>query len=182
VPESDQDQGQEACWIGSIRFSLHRENGKAPSQPDSVGIVYWCLWTCWHLLPSTKRDNEWRTLPKSARGQSPSLHGHLPEHTLLQDGAPFHASKRIKDFLKDKPLEVIDWPGNSPDVNPVENAWNFMKNMLSTQDISSLPKLKEAILKMRTRDISTEYLSSLSNSIPKRIEAVIKNHSDMMKY
>jgi hypothetical protein len=49
-------------------------------------------------------------------------------------------------------------------------------------DISSLPKLKEAILKMRTRDISTEYLSSLSNSIPKRIEAVIKNHSDMMKY
>jgi transposase len=101
---------------------------------------------------------------------------------FLQDGAPCHASKRIKDFLKDKPFEVIDWPGNSPDLNPIENAWNFMKNKLRTQDISSVPKLKEAILKLWTQDISTEYLSSLSNSMPKRIEAVIKNHGDMTKY
>jgi transposase len=101
---------------------------------------------------------------------------------FLQDGAPCHASKRIKDFLKDKPFEVIDWPGNSPDLNPIENAWNFMKNKLRTQDISSVPKLKDAILKLWTQDISTEYLRSLSNSMPKRMEAVIKNHGDMTKY
>jgi hypothetical protein len=50
-----------------------------------------------------------------------------------------------------------------------------MKNKLSNEDISSIPKLKEAILKMWTRDISRDYLASLSNSMPQRMEAVIKN-------
>jgi hypothetical protein len=35
-------------------------------------------------------------------------------------------------------------------LNPIENAWNFMKNKLSNEDISSIPKLKEANLKMWT--------------------------------
>jgi transposase len=101
---------------------------------------------------------------------------------FLQDSAPCHASKKIKGFLKDKPFEVIDWRGNSPDLNPIENAWNFMKNILTTGDISSVPKLKEAILKMCTQDISRDYLASLSNSMPRRIEAMIKNHGYMTKY
>jgi hypothetical protein len=101
---------------------------------------------------------------------------------FLQDGAPCHTSKKSKDFLKDKPYEVIDWRGNSPDLNPIENAWNFMKNKLTTEDISSVPELKEAILKMCAQDISRDYLASLSNSMPRRIEAMIKNHGDMKKY
>ncbi len=58
---------------------------------------------------------------------------------FLQDGAPCHASKRIKAFLADKPFEVIHWPGNSPDLNPIENAWHYMKNALKNEDISSVP-------------------------------------------
>jgi hypothetical protein len=111
---------------------------------------------------------------QSARGPSPSLHGHPPEHALSSRQCPCHVSKGIKEFLKDNPFEVIDWPGNLPDLNPIENAWNFMKNKLNTKDIFSVPKLKEAILKMWTQDISTEYLSNLSPSMPKRMEAVIK--------
>ncbi len=57
-----------------------------------------------------------------------------------------------------------------------------MKNKLSNGNISSIPKLKEAILKMWTKDISRDYLASLSNSMPKRMEAVIKNNGDMTKY
>jgi hypothetical protein len=46
---------------------------------------------------------------------------------FMQDVDPCHASKRIKDFLKDKPFEVINWPGNSPELNPIDNAWNYME-------------------------------------------------------
>jgi hypothetical protein len=72
--------------------------------------------------------------------------------------------------------------GNSQDLNLIENAWNFIKNNLKNQDISSLPKFKEAILKMWPLEISTEYLSNLSSSMPRRMEAVIKEHGDMTKY
>ncbi len=101
---------------------------------------------------------------------------------FLQDGAPCHASKRIKEFLKTQSFQVIDWPGNSPDLNPIENAWNYIKRKLKSQDISSVPKLKEAILKLWTQDMSQDYLRTLSDSMPNRIKAVIDAKGDMTKY
>jgi hypothetical protein len=38
---------------------------------------------------------------------------------FLQDGAPCHASMCITAFLAQQSFQVIDWPGNSPDLNPV---------------------------------------------------------------
>jgi hypothetical protein len=111
----------------------------------------------------------------------PSMESHGCTH-FLQDGAPCHASKRIKAFLADKPFELIDWPGNSRDLNPIENAWNYMKNALKNEDISSVPRLMEAIKTLWTTNLSKEYFSSLSNSMPKRMQDVINAGGDMTKY
>jgi hypothetical protein len=46
---------------------------------------------------------------------------------FLQDGAPCYTSKGIKDYLSDKPFHVIDWPGNSLGLNPIENCRRYMK-------------------------------------------------------
>jgi hypothetical protein len=48
-----------------------------------------------------------------------------------------------------------------------------MKRKLTSQDISSVPKLKEAILKMWTQDMSQDYLRTLRDSTPNRLKAVI---------
>jgi hypothetical protein len=101
---------------------------------------------------------------------------------FLQDCAPCHASKIIKDFLSTQPFQVIDWPGNSPYLNLIENAWNYIKRSFKSQDIFSVPKLKEAILKMWTQDMSQKYLRALIDSMLKRIEAVINARGDMTKY
>jgi hypothetical protein len=63
---------------------------------------------------------------------------------FLQDSVPCHASKRRKTFLVQQNFQVIDWPGNSLDLNPIENCWNHLKNMLK-KDTSSIPKLTSAI-------------------------------------
>jgi transposase len=60
---------------------------------------------------------------------------------FLQDGAPFHGSKRIKAFLSEQNFQVMDWPGNSPDLNPIENCRNYMKEKLKSKDTWSLPTL-----------------------------------------
>ena len=44
------------------------------------------------------------------------------------DGAPCHTAKVVKGFLDNKNIPTIKWPGNSPDLNPIENVWAYMKD------------------------------------------------------
>ena len=47
---------------------------------------------------------------------------------FMQDGALTHRSKVVKKWPKDNHVPVLESPGNSPYLNPIENAWNYMKN------------------------------------------------------
>ena len=40
-----------------------------------------------------------------------------------QDNDPEHTSGVAKQFLAEEVPETIDWPSNSPDINPIENMW-----------------------------------------------------------
>ena len=49
---------------------------------------------------------------------------HMSVHNtsiFMQNGAPCHHSKIVKKFLGDNNVVTLDWPGNSPDLNPIEN-------------------------------------------------------------
>ena len=78
---------------------------------------------------------------------------------FLQDGAPCHRSKLTTAFLKDNAdFAIMDWPGNSLDLNPIENVWNWIKNKLQEKDTGSVPKLIAAIKEVWCMDMTTEYL------------------------
>ncbi len=40
-----------------------------------------------------------------------------------QDLAPAHTVKSTKSWLNDHGVGVLDWPANSPDLNPRESMW-----------------------------------------------------------
>ena len=101
---------------------------------------------------------------------------------FVQDGVPCHRSKIVAQFLKSKKIKILDWPENSPDLNPIDNLWTVLKDKVSEKQPTNTKELEEAIKAVRELELSAEYRRSLVESMRKRLEAVIKAKGGPAKY
>ena len=110
---------------------------------------------------------------------------HMSVHNtsiFMQDGAPCHRFTIVKKFLGDNNVVTLDWPGNSPDLNPIENLWSKIKDLVAEKQPSSGKALTKTIKEVWVQKISREYCTSLIVSMPRRLEAVVKVQGGHTKY
>ena len=99
------------------------------------------------------------------------------EHDLIfmQDNARPYSAKLVKNYYDENNVDVLDWPPQSPDLNPIEQIWAIMKQELYTQ--KSFPKNKNELVESFFtiwNNLKPKLLENLSDSIPERLEKVIK--------
>lgn len=75
----------------------------------------------------------------------------------------------------------MDWPPQSPDLNPIEQIWDHLDSRLRMEPQSSLDNTFEC-LKKSWDEISTEILCRYIHSMKKRCQEVIKAKGGHTKY
>ncbi len=87
-----------------------------------------------------------------------------------------HRSIPVKEYLKSQEYEVLDWPSQSLDLNPIKHMWALTKRKLNEYETppKGIRELFERITDVWYNKITKEDCLRVIDSMPDRCKAVIK--------
>lgn len=148
------------------------------------------IWGCMsgyglgHLYRCTGSMNQHQYIDVLQNTMFPSasaLFGQLNSFFFQHDNAPCHKAKTVTDFLRRNQVAVLDWPAQSPDMNPIENLWSVMAKNIEGKRPSNLDSLW-LILQDAWNNIDDVTITRLFESMPNRMKHVIKARGYHTKY
>ena len=109
------------------------------------------------------------------------------ERLFLQDGDPCQNSHKALRALRRINAKVLKIPPRSPDLNPIENIFKLLGDQLSKDALEknineeSFESFQSRVVDTLLR-IPTDVINKTVSSMPKRIDAIIKNKGTRLKY
>ena len=90
------------------------------------------------------------------------------------DNAPVHTARSMQKWFVEIGVEELDWPAQSPDLNPIEHLWDELERRLRARPnrSTSVPDLTNAVV-AEWNQIPAAIFQHLMESLPRRVEAVI---------
>jgi transposase len=100
---------------------------------------------------------------------------------VQQDNDPKHTAKINKAYWVDNEIDIMDWPAQSPDLNPIENLWSILDKSVSNRKPNTAEELFN-VIQNAWNALPVDLLAQLVNSMPRRVAAVIAAGGNMTKY
>jgi transposase len=100
-----------------------------------------------------------------------------------QDNSRVHTANVVKQWFAAQEFTVLEWPANSPDLNIIEHVWRYMKQQLSmdAHHPQSVDELWERIQDIWL-DTPLDFLQKLYESMPSRMEALLRSRGGQINY
>ena len=92
----------------------------------------------------------------------------------MDDNSRPHRAHVVNDFLQDNDIARLEWRACSPDMNPIEHAWNIFKRAVYERlDPPTTLRDIRRIAVEEWDNAGQQCLGELVDSMPRRIEACI---------
>uniref|UniRef100_A0A3Q2FGN4 Paired domain-containing protein n=1 Tax=Cyprinodon variegatus TaxID=28743 RepID=A0A3Q2FGN4_CYPVA len=114
----------------------------------------------------------------------PTIHEQFDDdkYFFQHDGAPCHKAEAVTKWLKDHEVEVLDlWPENSPDLNPMQNLWSFLKKQVDKQKPTNCDQL-QALIRQEWFTINRDLVQKFISSMPERIAEVVRKQGQPCEF
>jgi hypothetical protein len=76
---------------------------------------------------------------------------------------------------------TLEWPSNSPDINPIENLWSIIKRQVEKRKPKNLNEL-ETFMNDEWQKIDPQILINFVNSMKDRLIAIIQANGERINY
>jgi len=201
------DDWKKVVWSDESRFTLFQSDKKIhvwrlPKESHDVsclvptikhgggGVMMWGCFSWYGLGPLVRIDGR----VNSERYILEILGYHVipfletfeeenGEYFFQQDNAPIHTSAMTRTFMEETEIIQLPWPGQSPDLNPIEHLWDELERRIRarTDNPKNLGEL-ESFLQECWSQIQREVYQKLVESMNRRINAVIKARGYPTRY
>ena len=97
------------------------------------------------------------------------------------DNDPKHIAGVVKNWLKQRKIETLNWPPCSPDMNPIEYLWDELGRRMKKHYPKNKEELKEILLK-EWNHIGTDITEKLVDSVPNRLNECVRMRGYPTRY
>lgn len=105
----------------------------------------------------------------------------LGRYVFQQDNDPKHTSKVAKQYFVKKKMKMLEWPPQSPDLNPIEHLWGVLDARIPIESRKNGRDFWEGI-QTAWDSISVDILHKLVESMPNRLQEVIASKGGHTSY
>jgi transposase len=104
------------------------------------------------------------------------------EFVFQQDNASIHNAAIAKQYYRENDINIMKWPARSPDLNPVENVFGLMSNIVykRRKKYHTIDSLWEGI-DNAFKSLKIETIKKLYDGMKKRLLMVVEKHGDIIK-
>lgn len=190
-------------WSDESKFELFgtkkrkrvwRRSGEALKQSNLQQTVKHCggsviVWGCFaacgvgkiKLITETMTGKVYIDILDECLKKSVLKLGISRRYIFQQDNDPKHTCKLAQEYFKKKKIKILEWPPQSPDLNPIENLWSYLDGELPFEQRKNKTEFFN-LIRRKWEEISADITQNLILSMNRRLEAVIKAKGGPTKY
>ena len=149
------------------------------------------LWRCFSAagtgnlvrVEGVMKKEQYEKILKENLKQSAVKVGLRRRFVFQHDNDPKHTSYLVivKNYLLKAKITTLDWPAQSPDLNPIEHLWGELKSKVHARKPSNLQQL-EQFAKEEWANIPQDRCLQLVANYPKRLLAIIQQRGHTINY